>query len=77
MAEENGRESHKNDRTEIRKGQREQGEEEEEPSVGGRDKDMNRSTKSLKGLGPLGMFPKGFLYPKFQANLESGRDGLR
>lgn len=38
---------------------------------------MAESVKSLKGLGPLGLFPKGFLYPKFQANLESGRDGLR
>lgn len=34
MAEEGGRESDKDDRTEIRKGQSEQGEEEEEPSVG-------------------------------------------
>lgn len=34
MAEEGGRESDKNDRTEIRKGQREQGEEEKEPSIG-------------------------------------------
>lgn len=43
----------------------------------GRDKGVAGSAKSLEGLGPLGLFPKGFLYPKFQANLEGGRYGLR
>lgn len=64
MAEEGGRESNKSDRTEIRKGQREQGEEEEVERQRRRGQGRGWKCQVTEGPRSSGIVSKGFSLPQ-------------